>query len=105
MRLFGVVGMSLLRPLPPIAIGTDYPHERLIPTCGLLRKPSLGEVRRIPLPRTPLNRARRRAGASLLQQLQRPPSEEVERIAMGMLGADISNAVCSSPTNAASSRR
>ena len=35
----------------------------------------------------------RRAGASLLQlllkQLQRPPSEEVERIAVGMLVADI----------------
>src|SRR5215217_8429124 len=39
MRLFGVVGMSLLRPLPPIAIGTDYPHERLTPTRGLLRTP------------------------------------------------------------------
>src|SRR5215211_2939242 len=41
MRLFGVVGMSLLRPLPPIAIGTDYPHERLIPTRRLLRTPCL----------------------------------------------------------------
>jgi hypothetical protein len=42
-------------------------------------------------------RARSRAGASLLQlllkQLQRPPSEEVERIAMGMLGADIERRV------------
>jgi hypothetical protein len=44
-------------------------------------------------PRTPLNRARRRAGASLLQQLQRPPSEEVEHIAMGVLGADIERRV------------
>ena len=38
-----------------------------------------------------------KAGASLLQlllkQLQRPPSEEVERIAMGMLGADIERRV------------
>ena len=38
-----------------------------------------------------------KAGASLLQlllkQMQRPPSEEVERIAMGMLGADIERRV------------
>jgi hypothetical protein len=44
-----------------------------------------------------VNKAKRRAGASLLQlllkQLQRPPSEEVERIAMGMLGADIERRV------------